>query len=362
MKRLLIITNTMNQGGAETFIMKIFRKLNKTKYMFDFYIMGDKGYYDKEILALGGKITYGPIKTKGFRAYKYYFKNFLKNNKYEYVYKATANSVGALDLYFVKKSGMAKNIIVRSTNSKSDNILLHMLFRPFANRFSITKIAPSTEAAFFMFGKRKTKAGKVVIFKNGVDTKLFKFDLGKRLQKRISLGIKENAKVFIHVGRFTKQKNHMFVLNIFSKISSTYHDAILLLVGTGELKQNAEEFVAEQRLEDKVLFLENRADINELLMAADVLFLPSLFEGLPNIIIEAQAACLPCIVSTQVSKEVKITNLVTFLDINNVDKWVNLKFEELFINPIERSNYKGFPDEYDSKQTSLDFIKIVFNE
>lgn len=363
MKKLLVITNTMNQGGAETFLMKIYRKLDKSKYQFDFYIMGGEGYYDKEIINLGGNVTYGSMKTKNFRNYKKQFCSFLKNSNYKYVYKSIATSISALDLYYVKKGKKTNSIIARSMITNTSRPLIHTLFRPIANTFSNVKIAPSTEAATFMFGKRRTKRGDVFLLNNGVDTSLFKFNRGLREQKRTELGIGEMDKLYIHIGRFDKQKNHIFLLEVFNKIYENNDKAYLLLIGKGYLKPSVEHYVLENNLSKNVIFLEEREDIPELLMAADLLLLPSHFEGLPNVVIEAQATGLPSLVSNKVTAEVKVTEFVHFLPITNVTDWVIMaKQEEIFLKPDERNEFKQFPAEYDTVNTVNKFIELVFKE
>lgn len=363
MKTLLVISNTMNQGGAETFIMKIYRALDKSKYQFDFYIMGSKGYYDEEILRLGGKITYGPMKTKGFHRYKKALKKFLSETNYQYVYKAIANSISALDLYFVRRAKKARTIVARSMIGKHGRALIHTLFRPIANTFSTTKIAPSTEAATFMFGPKTVKKRKATLLNNGLDTALFRFDLEKRNNKRQELNICEDDLLYIHIGRFSAQKNHSFLVETFAAINNENRNAHLICVGEGELKQAITASVAEKGLSSDVTFLQNRSDINELLMAADMLLLPSLFEGLPNVVIEAQATGLPCLVSNLVSFESKVTNLVTFLSIDEKEVWATeaLKKENFHL-PNDRTTFDSFPSEFDTSETVRSFIRLAFDD
>lgn len=361
MKKLLVLTNTMNQGGAETFIMKIYRIIDKNQYQFDFYIMGEEGFYDEEIISLGGKITYAPMKTKGFKKYKNYLTNFLAENKYKYVYKSVANSISELDFFYVKKFEHAKVIAARSMIAKNGNSILHYLFRPLANTFSTVKLAPSTEAANFMFGKRQIRQNKVILLNNGVPIEQFAFDNEVRMRVREMLKLKDDSKLFIHIGRFSRQKNHCFLLEVFEKVNKLDNNTYLLCVGSGELKQSFIHNVASKNLEKNVILFDKRTDVNELLMAADMMLLPSLFEGLPNVVIEAQATGLPCIVSEKVTREAKVTNLVTFLNINDSNLWgEHIVKHNLKLSNQNRLTFNTFPNDYHINEVVKKFINTIF--
>lgn len=363
MKKMLIITNPMDQGGAETFLMKIYRALDKTRYQFDFYVMGEKGFYDDEIISLGGRITYAPMKTEGFFKYKKHLKSFFKTNRYDYVYRALSNSLASLDLHYAKKYGNPKRLIARSANANSLNKLGHCIYKPFSLSSSNIKLAPSTEAAIFMFGKRKVKNGEVTLLMNGINTSLFRFQPEKRILKRKELGIIGNEVIFIHVGRFAKQKNHDELADIFKEYLLLDESARLICIGTGDTKENFVTKSKEFNIFEKIIFLEQRTDINELLMAGDIMLLPSLFEGLPNVVMEAQATGLPCLVSNTVTKECNATGLVSFEDLGDPKKWAEQCVEILSDNSNSREeNAEKFPIEYDINQTVEQFIRIIFKD
>lgn len=363
MKRMLVITPSMDQGGAETFLMKVYRALDKKKYQFDFYIMGNKGFYDGEIISLGGRITYAPMKTKGFFKYRSFIKAFFKSNNYEYIYRAVSTSLATLDLFYAKKYGNPKRIIARSTNSNVYGKIAHYAFRPFMLNVSNAKIAPSTEAAMFMFGKRSVKMNKVSLLMNGIDTSLFSFMDNKRTKSREGLGIKSSETLFIHIGRFTKQKNHSELAVIFKEILMIDNNSRLLCVGDGRTKGNFIRKCKDLNVLERVIFLEQRSDINELLMAADIMLLPSLFEGLPNVVMEAQATGLPCLVSDNVTKECDVTNLVYFEKLGNPGKWASQSLKISNSNMyLREENAKKFPEKYDINQIAERFVNIVFED
>lgn len=360
---MLIITSPMDQGGAETFLMKVYRALDKTKYQFDFYVMGNRGFYDDEIIGLGGKITYGPMKSEGFFAYRKSLKNFLKNNMYDYVYRAMANSLASLDLFYAKKYGKAKTLVARSMIAEPSRDFIQCLFMPLLRSVSTVKVAPSTEAGLFMFGKRSVRKNNVNILMNGIDTSLFVFDNKTRIEKRSELTLDKNEILFIHIGRFSKQKNQLELADIFKKIVSLKENARLLCIGSGDEKEDFIKKCEKLNILHKIIFLEQRKDINELLMAADLMLLPSLFEGLPNVIMEAQATGLPCLVSDTVTKECNVTNLVFFDKLGNSKKWAEESLNILDNNlNLREENAKKFPVKYDINQIVEQFVQIVFND
>lgn len=361
MKRMLIMHGPMNQGGAETFLMKIYRAIDKTKYQFDFYLMGGKGFYDSEILSLGGEIFYSSMKTQGFRQYKNSLKSFFKTHHYDYVFRALSNSLSSLDLYYAKKYGKANVLIARSANSDSKEKVFHRLFLPFAKHIPNKMIAPSTEAAIFMFGRGNVEKGKVKLLMNGVDTSLFNFTEQKRTKIRSVLNISQDEKLFIHIGRFDEAKNHFELADIFLEIYSLNDKAKLLCVGSGILKNDFIKKCNNLNILDKIIFLENRTDINELLMAADAMLLPSLYEGMPNVVIEAQSTGLPCLVSNSITKECNISNIVYFESLGNPKKWA-AKANNIANYNLEKriENVTRFPKEYRIEEVTKRFAHIVF--
>ena len=164
-------------------------------------------------------------------------------------------------------------------------------------------------------GRWMFKNHSFVIMRNAINTEKFVYDPEIAKRQKESLGI-EDKFVLGHVGRFNFQKNHEFLIEIFNEVCKENANTVLLLVGTGELEENIHKKVRNLGLHEKVKFLGVREDIPELMQAMDVFVFPSLFEGLPVTLVEAQAAGLPCVVSDTITKEIDITNNVKFLDIN----------------------------------------------
>lgn len=318
--RVLVLISSMDVGGAETFIMKVFRNIDNNKIMFDFLVSEhNKCFYDDEILKLGGKIFKGEFKSK--HPIKSFLKIYLtvRNQKYKVVFRCSEHPMAYLDLLAAKLGG-AKMLMIRSTNTSTgggilSNILAY-IFRPLLNLISNIKIAPSTEAGKWLFGKQKMDSGEVLLMNNGIEVEKFVFSQEIRDSIRKDLCL-EDKFVIGHVGRFNAQKNHLFLLDVFSIIVQECPNAILMLIGKGEREKEIREKAELLNLSDKVIFMGVRSDVNNLMMAMDVFVFPSLYEGMPNVVIEAQATGLPCIISDTITREVALTNLVNYFSLND---------------------------------------------
>lgn len=363
-KRMLCIIGGMDAGGAETFLMKIYRALDKTKYQMDFCVAKkEKGFYDDEILSMGGKIFHYAAKTTNpLRAF-INIRSITKEGNYKYVIRVSQHSLSALEL-IAAKAGGARVLVYRSSNSNTCGSFisqfLHKLFNWLTIIVPTIRIAPSTEAAEFMFGKNCIKKGQAVLVKNAIEIEKYLFDPQKRIDIREEYNLKDKF-VIGHVGRFCEQKNHSFLIDIFADIVNRHANSILVLVGEGPLKKDIKKKVETLNLTDKVIFTGVRSDVQELMMAMDIYIFPSLFEGMPNTVIEAQATGLPCIISDTITKEAQITDLLQYMPINSkASKWANaaLKYKDGY----GRKDMKRYliKSGYDINQVTRQFEKLIF--
>lgn len=322
-KRILVISNTIDAGGAETFVMKVFRAMDRKKYVFDFLInKRDSDYYLKEIEELGGKVFYGVSKSKNPIKCFTTIKKIVRENNYKTILCIAVHPAGFIDLLAAKMGG-AKIILTRSTNSHAGGLIspiIASLSRPFMRLFSTVKLSPSKEAAVWLFGKRTVKQGKVKLINNGVDISVFLYNEDIRKNLRKELGISEDCLAVGHIGRFNRQKNHFKIIGIFKEIITLKPESRLILVGEGDGRKDVEKLVEQYHLSESVLFLGIRKDVPALLSAFDVMVFPSLFEGMPNTIIEAQACDLPCVISDTISPDVKINADVIQMPLEVSDK------------------------------------------
>lgn len=364
MKRVLCILSNMNTGGAEGFLMKIYRNLDREKYQMDFCVTIDKNFYGEEIKKLGGKIYVIPPKSKNIFVTFNSIRKIVKNNKYENVLRIGEHSLTVLDLLAAKIGG-AKNLILRSSNASSETKkkeILHKIFKFMPMYIPNVKIAPSFLAAEYTFGKKNAKNGKVIYLNNGLDVEKFKFNDFIRAEYRKNLNI-ENKFVIGHIGRFNTQKNHKFLIEVFKEIVQKEENSILLLIGEGNLEAQVKKQVKDFNLNEKVKFLGLRKDIPELLSVIDIFLFPSFYEGMPNTVIEAQTSGVPCLISNTITPESKITELVEFEDLkNSPEKWANHILDMKNIK-IERKNIVKVIEErgYDIKDCVNKFVKYILS-
>ena len=367
MKRLLCIVGSMNAGGAETFLMKLFRNIDRTKYQMDFCVAEKKaGVYDDEIRALGGKILYTIPKSKGFIRSFLAIKNIVSQGEYKYVMRVSQHSLSGLELIAAKMGG-ATTTIFRSSNTQTGggrvNRLLHRLCKPITMFVPNIKIAPSTEAAEFMFGRSAVNKQKVLILPNALDTQIYSFNKAVRELYRKEMNI-ENSLVVGHIGRFTQQKNHMFLIDVFAEVRKIEESAVLLLIGQGELEKNIQSKVEQYGLSSSVKFLNVRKDIPELLSAMDVFLFPSFYEGMPNTVIEAQTSGLSCVISDSITKEARVTDLVTYMSLKcGEHAWAKVVVDNMNSH-TKREQYADIMKQngYDIKQCVNLFVKTVVGD
>ena len=311
--RILHVFGKLNRGGAETFIMNVYRNIDRSKIQFDFMAhTADKCAYDDEIEELGGKIYRVPAyKVTNDLKYKSEWQKFFKNNKEHKIIHGHMTSTAAIYLKIAKKNGLTAVSHIHSTSSGKGlaAAVKDIMQKPLKN-IANCLFACSEAAGVYCYG---TKVDFHVI-KNAIDTKKFVYDTKMRKKIRTELRI-EGKFVIGHIGRFTEAKNHSFILEIFKKIYENNNNAVLLLVGDGELRGDIEKKVDEMGLKDDVIFTGIRSDIPELLCAMDVFLFPSLWEGLPVTLVEAQASGVRCVVSDVITKETALTDLIEYISL-----------------------------------------------
>ena len=304
-------------GGVESVVMNYYRHIDRTKIQFDFICDEDSTNipYD-EIEQLGGRVILVPPYQKVFEYQKDLIKIF-KDNNYKIVH-SHLNTLSVFPLRAAKKAGVPVRIAhSHSTTNKKEwkKNLLKQILRPFSKVYATDYMCCSELAGRWLFGNKEYDKGNVYLLNNAIDLDKFKYDEQLRNKKRKELNIKDDTLVIGHVGRFVEQKNHRFLIDIFNEVHKQKENSILLLVGQGPLMEEMKEKVKTLGIKDSVKFLGQRNDINELYQVFDVFCLPSLYEGLPVVGIEAQATGLLCVLSDDMTKETKVLNETEFLSL-----------------------------------------------
>ncbi|MFC2159675.1 glycosyltransferase family 1 protein [Actinomycetota bacterium] len=338
--RILRIVAIMNRGGIETQIMNMYRKLNRNRFQFDFLVTRDeRGVFDDEIEKLGGRIYRVPsVREVGLFKFIKNINRFFKEHREYKIVHSHMNTWSGLFLNIAKKHNVSVRIAqshitqlgVRNLSLKG---LIENILKKFMKIFIKTGAthfwAVGKEAGEWLYGK-KIAHSKMKIIPNSKDLNAYKFDSEARGLLRKDLGIPKNAFVVGHVGRFYPVKNHLFLIELFSDMRNYEQECFLCLVGDGPLRSDIEKEITEKNLKGNVLVLGLRNDVNKLMSVFDVLVLPSKFEGMPNVVVEAQAAALPCVVSDSVTKEVDMgMGIVEFLSLKEKKKeWSNIVFSK----------------------------------
>lgn len=313
--RIAQVVGKMMNGGVESVVMNYYRHIDRSRIQFDIIADEDSTAIPREeIESLGGRVYVVPPYQK-LNKYIPALISLFKENNYKIVH-SHINTLSVFPLYAAKKAGVPVRIAHNhSTAAKGEtkkNILKYTL-RPFAKLYATNYAACSKYAGEWLFGKKSVGRGEVAVFNNAIDLDKFSFDENIRNEVRQELGI-EDKFVIGHVGRFCFQKNHEFLTDVFAEIHKIEPDAVLLLVGDGEDRKKTEK-KAEKLPQGRVMFLGNRSDVHRLYQAMDVFVLPSRYEGLPVVGVEAQANGLSCVLSDKMTAETKITENATFLSI-----------------------------------------------
>ena len=333
-KKPIIVAQIMGKwvgGGVESVIMNYYRHLDHSKVQIDFICDEDSTRipYD-EIKKLGGRVFLVP-KYQNLPKYLKALEKLFKENQYRIVH-SNINTLSVFPLYAAKKAGVPIRIShSHSTSNPKEwkRNLIKNILRPFSKRYATDYFACSELAGRYLFGNKAFDHGKVKIIHNAIDIEKFKFDEVTRKKLRKGFGIKDSTIVIGHVGRFVQQKNHTFLVDVFNEYYKKNPDSKLLLVGSGPLEDEIKKKVERLGLKDSVLFLGQRDDINKLYSVMDVFCLPSLYEGLPVVGVEAQAAGLLCELSNDMTKEIKVLNTTRLMSLEKTpEEWAKTILED----------------------------------
>lgn len=361
-KKVLHVIGGMGRGGAPIFIVNNLKYIDDAKLQFDFLCRKDNCAYNDIIRQHGGNIYVVPEFPRHF------FSNFIQTLQFfrKHAFEYEALHVHANALYYIlplilgKIYGI-KKIILHSHNTQSNvGVLrpLHYINRLFVDVLSNIHLACGQEAGKWMYCNRPFE-----VINNAVDVNKFKYNEQSRKVIREELGLSNDIFLIGNVGRFETAKNHTFIIDVFKKIHDVKPSTALLLVGEGSLLEEIKKKVTLLGLTEYVHFLGLRSDMERIYSAMDMFFLPSLFEGLPFVLIEAQCSGVNCLVSNTVTKEAFITDLVTSMKLeDNIKKWVS-SVEYLSNIQKDRSQYAEIIRQkcYDIGDTAAKLTEIYTN-
>jgi glycosyltransferase involved in cell wall biosynthesis len=317
--RVLHAVVNMNRGGAETLLMNLYRNINRNEFQFDF-LTSFEGAYDEEIKKMGGEIYRIPSIREGHLKYINSLDHFFNTHPYVIVH-AHMDKLSGHILERAKLKG-APIRIAHSHSTMSEGNIIARLYKwkvgKKINSSSTHQIACSKEAGNWLF----SKTSSYTLLNNSIRPKDFIFDPTQRLRIRTALGLTEQHTLYGHVGRLHKPKNHKFLIDRFAEVLARNKKARLILIGDGPLKEDLQLQAEQLRIDKAVIFAGIRKEIPAFLHGMDVFCFPSIHEGMPVSVIEAQAAGLPCLLSDSITREVDIgADLCKYLPLNDSKRW-----------------------------------------
>lgn len=363
--RILLITSCLDDGGAEKWMLNTVQNMDLSNVHIDYYFWflpkNDRfvPYYEK----YGVNLFFRNLKCRIGKPFglKHDFKQFIKNQDF---YDAIhINGTGLYEQMIILSVAQRLKIPVRIVHSHnampSNSHWIKAIIKDFTRKQIIKKATIvggcSELATVVKYGLEITKSPKYHIFKNGIDLSKYSQTQQRRFDFRKKLTL-ESSDVFLHIGRFEKQKNHIFLLEIFSEILKHKPNAKLILIGHGNLEKEIFDKAKDLKLEGNILHISHTEKTEIYYSVADVFLLPSLFEGLPFVLLEAQTCGIPCVISDAISSESKVNDNVVSLSLkDSASKWADEAISMIGNNCT--TGYENMLEAgYDLKQTAEDFL------
>lgn len=367
MKRVLQIMGGLKRGGLETFVMNVYRSIDRSHIQFDFLLTQiEGGDYEEEARGMGANIFYLPPRNKSYKKYQMALDAFFyEHHDYIAVHEHISSLTSIDPAFYAKKYGIEIRIFHSHSSSIQKSLRLHWVHKllHYINKIKVHNYAThylgcSGEAIDWMYNYTGVRS-KAIMVKNGIDCDMYSYNQTVRSEVRLELSMSDDDFVLGHVGRFIPLKNQSFLVDILKELRKFMPSAKLLLIGEGDTLDSVKEKVAKFGLNESVIFTGVRTDVCRLMQAMDILVMPSWFEGLPVSLVEAQAAGLSVVASDTISRDSDITGTILFKSINDSAlDWAQciVKWEKMIgrRNNIDKIKQSGF----DSKTTVKQLIEI----
>ena len=373
--RILHILDELNTGGAERIVFSYFQNIDRSKFQWDFVITRyedptKRGLLEKNVEEMGGKIYRVHRKRENYIANIKDVDNIIKDGHYDIVH-SHLDELSAFYLASAKKYKVPVRIchshLAGAERGKGVELICKLI-KPLLNYSVTDRFACGNDAAIALWGEKTFKRGQVSIVHNAINTEKFKFSQEIRNQVRSKLDIQENVKALGFVGRLSYQKNPEYVIAVFNAYHQLNPDAVLLMIGDGEKFWELQNQTKKYGLSGSVRFLGRRDDINELMMGMDLFLLPSRYEGLPIVMVEAQCSGLACLVSSSITREIKIQDNVKYKSLGDgCSSWAS-EAEKLLSEATNRSeSYKsiinaGYNISTEANKLEHKYIELIRNK
>jgi len=365
MLRIAIIAGVLHSGGKRNLIMEYYRHIDRSQIQFDFICDSDSnGIPEEEIKALGGRV-YKVSPYKNIIPHLKGTYNILKENQYV-VMHAFDNTLNIFPMFLGRIAGVKLRIsesISKGDKNEKKTFVKYAL-RPFSHWFTNCYMANSIDCGIWQFGKKAYNKGEICIFKTVINTDENTFDDRLRESTRDKFEW-TNRVVYGFIGRYVPQKNPIFLIDVFYEITKKQENAILILIGFGELKHEMHDRIQRYGIADKVVDLGRRDDIRQFYNAFDAFLLPSLYEGMPVVGIEAQCAGLPIFFSKNITEETTASELAHYIGLEeSPDIWADKIIKVTNNNmPIRRSYAEEVKrNGFDSKNEAIRMQNLYFSK
>ena len=337
--RVLNLFTIMNRGGAETMVMNYYRKINREKVQFDFLVhREEEGAYEQEIKELGGRIyRMPPMYPQNFSLYKKKIREFFEEHKEYKIIHSHMSELG----YFALREAARQEIPVRICHAHNAphgfewKMIVRNYFKKRMMPYLTHMFMCGKESGDWLFGKENED--KFIQLNNAINAERFRYDrnIENNIRKKLNL---EDKLIIGHVGRFTREKNHKFMLDILKEIKKIKSNSVLIFVGNGELEDEIKNKARKMGIANEIRFLGVRSDVKYLMQAMDIFLFPSFYEGLGIVLIEAQALGLESVVSENIPDEAFITDLVHKVSLEKDASYWAKKIIDIYNN---KKNRKG---------------------
>lgn len=347
--RILQVLDSLDYGGVEMFLMNLYKNIDKTKVQFDFLIFKENNCYENDVKVLGSKVfkyeINGSNKISKFLNKIKYIKKIVKQYNYKIVHCHNCSIIGMLSEIIGARLAKSESLIIAHSHNtgmpkdKCSDKIFRAILKEIVAYSANYYFACSEKAALSKYPSRKLKGMRYWKFNNAIDVNNFSFNSEKREEIRKKLCVVSKY-VVGNVGRFEYQKNHLFLLEVFAEILKANKEAVLLLVGSGSLEDEIKEKAELLGVKENIIFSGSVKNVSDMYLCMDTFVLTSHYEGLGIVLIEAQTSGLPCVVSSKVPKEAKVTELISFMDLDKGSK----KWSEVILESkdkvLRKSNHK----------------------
>lgn len=359
--RVLQYIGSLEAGGSQSMIMNIYRNIDRTKVQFDFVVdrHGKNNLlYKEEIESLGGKVY---IFDEYFKGYNYFgftkqWKEFFKKHPEYKIIHCHVRSVASIVLKIAKKNGLVTICHSHNTsNGEGLKAIVKKILQVRIKKYCDYYLACSKNAAKWLYGDEISNSDKCIVINNAIEIENYCFNQKYRDEIRKKYGISDEKYLIGHVGRFVPQKNHEFIFDLIRNIKDK--DVVFMLCGDGFLKNGFQEIVKNQGLNDKVIFVPSSDEIHKYYSAFDYFVLPSLWEGLGMVLVEAQFSGLTCLVSPNIPEEAKISNNYIIEDLL-VDKWAKIILDKKLNQKRKEVRLFSIAEEFNVGKTAKDLQRF----